>query len=133
MVPLQNLTFLATKYLKNEGPRPSSTEDTKEIAKLYDNIFKTPFCPSSSVKGFAHGPLSLHPWQIELEFRIHALSISIECSYYKLRPIKSPLTTDHGNITCTQSKTLGAAILHQPKHETVKNITFVKSDVIFVG
>ena len=37
---------------------------------------------SSLAKGFAHGPLSLHPWQIELEFRIHALSISIECSYY---------------------------------------------------
>ena len=38
--------------------------------------------PSSLAKGFVQGPLSLHPWQIELEFRIHALSISIECSYY---------------------------------------------------
>ena len=33
-------------------------------------------------KGFAQGPLSLHPWQIELEFWIHALTISIGCSYY---------------------------------------------------
>ena len=33
-------------------------------------------------KGFAHGPFSLHPWQIELEFRIHVLSIFIGCSYY---------------------------------------------------
>ena len=27
---------------------------------------------SSLAKGFAHGPLSLHPWQIELEFVIPA-------------------------------------------------------------
>ena len=33
--------------------------------------------PSSLAKGFAHGPLSLRPWQIELKFRIHALSITI--------------------------------------------------------
>ena len=38
--------------------------------------------PSSLAKGFAHGPFSLHPWQIELEFRIHVLSIFIGCSYY---------------------------------------------------
>ena len=28
--------------------------------------------PSSLAKGFAHGPLCLHPWQIELEFVIPA-------------------------------------------------------------
>ena len=28
--------------------------------------------PSSLAKGFAHGPLSLHPWQIELDFVISA-------------------------------------------------------------
>ena len=27
---------------------------------------------SSLAKGFAHGPLSLHPWQIELDFVIPA-------------------------------------------------------------
>ena len=27
---------------------------------------------SSLAKGFAHGPLSLHPWQIELDFVISA-------------------------------------------------------------
>ena len=27
---------------------------------------------SSLAKGFAHGPLSLHPWHIELDFVIHA-------------------------------------------------------------
>ena len=27
---------------------------------------------SSLAKGFAHGPLSLHPWQIELDFVITA-------------------------------------------------------------
>ena len=43
---------------------------------------ETSISTSSLAKGFAHGPLSLHPWQIELEFRIHALSISIGCSYY---------------------------------------------------
>ena len=58
MVPLQNLTFQATKYLKNEGPRPSSTEDTKEIAKLYDNIQNT-FLSIFASQGFAHGALSL--------------------------------------------------------------------------
>ena len=36
----------------------------------------------SLAKGFAHGLLSLHPRQSELEFRIHALSISNGCSYY---------------------------------------------------
>ena len=38
------------------------------------------FTSSSLAKGFAYGPLSLEYWQIKLEFRIHALSISIECS-----------------------------------------------------
>ena len=73
-------------------------------------------------QGFrSRSSLSLHPWQIELEFRIHALSISIGCRYYQLRPIKLPLTIDHGNIKCMRSKmyTLGAAILHLHKHETV--------------
>ena len=28
--------------------------------------------PSSLAKSFAHGPLSLHPWQIELDFVISA-------------------------------------------------------------
>ena len=73
----------------------------KESSHLTEEICRS---ISSLVKGFAHGPLSLHPWQIELEFRIHALLVSIGCSYYKLRPIKSPLTKDHGNITCMQSK-----------------------------
>ena len=30
------------------------------------------YIPSSLAKGFAHGPLSLHPWQIELDFVIPA-------------------------------------------------------------
>ena len=30
------------------------------------------FMPSSLAKGCAHGPLSLHPWQIELDFVISA-------------------------------------------------------------
>ena len=29
------------------------------------------FSTSSLAKGFADGPLSLHPWQIELDFVIH--------------------------------------------------------------
>ena len=43
------------------------------------SAFEVPKCfhkvslkSSSLAKGFAHGPLSLHPWQIELDFVIPA-------------------------------------------------------------
>ena len=46
-------------------------------------LFKnTTYITSSLDSGFAHGLLSLHLWQIELEPQIHALSLSIEYSYY---------------------------------------------------
>ena len=48
--------------------------DSKKMKKCRPSV-----SPSSLAKSFAHGPFSLHPWQIELDFWIHALSISISC------------------------------------------------------
>ena len=84
---------------------------------------------SSLAKGFAHGPLSLHPWQIELEFWIHALSISIE--WQLLLAASNQIAANnqsrkHHVYAVENVKTLGAVILHLPKHETVKSTHWSK-------
>ena len=43
------------------------------LSEKYNDIYNQSLLSTSSLaKGFAHGPLSLHPWQIELDFVIPA-------------------------------------------------------------
>ena len=55
---------------------------------------------SSLAKGFAHGPLSLHPWQIELEFVIPAdrhLAVFTSLAY------KDDITFDQWELSIVSS------------------------------
>ena len=59
-----NFIFFKHMFIFNKGKWSLPWIKSKE--------FESYFCPSSLAKGFAHGPLSLHPWQIELDFVISA-------------------------------------------------------------
>ena len=87
-------------------------------------FYWVPIISSSLTKGFAHGPLSLHPWQIELEFRIHA-----PLDFYWMQLLlaaSNQIAANNQSLKHHVYAVENVNILHLPKHEIVKSTHWSK-------